>query len=269
MNILIQGSGGTIGDTFLSSHPLVNRQEREVKVFAAIPKKLNESIKDLYSRQKFLQGVFELESIQEDSFLEFCRKEDFTPVLFLKSWDFYRRIKYCLLSTWFDKPNDPTIPSNSIIVQVTSTNNFNRPRIPYLEKYIQYIFDAGYFPAIIGTKKDEEYFNKIYPSIKEKIPEDFWRFGKDTLLQTMSNIDISQGVFAFSSWSSIYGALCRKPVLELWNNEQWLFYNQTVKYLLGNPYNLFQTLYSMEPQYNYFSSSFSNIRSIEPFSIWG
>ena len=263
--ILIQGSGGTIGDVFLSSHPLVNylkekeKEEKEeiIELYAAIPTNTPDSIKDMYSRQKLLTNVFEIESVHEDVFLPFCKTNNFTPCLFLKSWQFYKNIRYQELSSWFDKPSEPTLSNdNIIIVHVTSSSNFNRPKIPHFNKYIQYIFDAGYTPVLIGTSKDEEYFTCTYPDIREKIPEDMWRFGKDTLPQTMSNIDISKGVFTFSSWSSIYGALCKKPVLELWNDEQWLFYNNTIKYLIGSPITLFQNHYASCPQYNHFDQSF-------------
>lgn len=263
--ILIQGSGGTIGDVFLSSYPLYNYllANPSSKIYAAIPKNINDSIKDLYSRQKFLSGVIELESVQEDVFLKFCSEGSFIPALFLKSWQFYKNINSVPLCNWFDVPNEPTIGENTIVVHVASSSNYNRPEIPNLNTYINLIMEAGYSPLFIGTKKDEDLFLKMYPSIPNLVKdENLWRFGKDSLLGTMSIINASSGIFSFSSWSSIYGALCGKPVLELWNSDQWLFYSSTVKYLLGSPINLLQNGYNSPINFNYFKHSFPYVRSL-------
>ena len=257
--VLIQGSGGTIGDIFLSSHPAYNLHLNSNKdIYVAIPKNISLEIKEIYRRHKFFVDVIELETLEESYFLKYCEDNSFEPCLFLKSWNLYKDISFKPLKKWFTPVGIPTIPyDNAIIVQVASSTNYERPPIPNLGVYIQDIIDAGYSPVLMGTSQDESYVLKVYGDLKKYFPEDMWRFGKDTLLQSLSNVEISQGCFCFSSWSSIYSSLCEKTTLELWSQEQWLYYNNITKYLLGSPINLIQNLYNSEIPCNYFTELFT------------
>lgn len=250
MKFMIQGSGGTIGDIFLSSHPVFNHYRREpFEVHVAIPKTVDDSIRDIYRRHKFLSGIHELDDIRE-GITPYCQENGFIPILFLHAWGspFYTNVTFNSLDLWFDKPDEPTVTqNNTIIFHVSSSANFERPKIPFFEHYLNYVIQSGFFPVFIGTEKDEKSFVTNYPNIRSIIPDELWRFGKDTVQQTMSNISRSEGCIAFSSWSSIYAALCKKPVIEIWNFEQWLFYNNIVKYLIGSPIHMYQNSYMTEP----------------------
>jgi hypothetical protein len=129
---------------------------------------------------------------------------------------------------------------------VASSTNFERPAIPNLHLFIENVLNyPPYKPVFVGTAKDEVLFNSLYPGLRERfqIPDEHWRFGKDTLFQTMSNIKLFSGMITFSSWTAYVAALQGVPALEFWNLNQWMFFTALVRKNLGDPVHYIQDFY--------------------------
>jgi hypothetical protein len=246
-SILFQGSTGAIGDVFLSSHPMVLQQLQGRKIYVALDKATPESTKDLYRKITFLEGIVELDDFSKENYLRYCQEKKFESCLYLIDIKFILHPAFFPLNRWFKYDFQPTLnPGNYVGFQVTSSTNFDRPAIPHLHLYVENILNfPPYKPVFIGTAKDGELFNKLYPGFREKyqIPDEHWRFGKDTLFQTMSNIKLFSGMVTFSSCSAYIAALQGVPTLEFWNLDQWMVYTALVRKNLGDPVHYVQDFY--------------------------
>lgn len=264
--ILFQHTSGTIGDLFIVSHIMYNNFKRGFQVYAAIPKTLSGHVREILDAHNFIADIIETENISNIDKL--ASELQMHACYFLQTATFSRHIKFYPVQNWINlKDTKCTVVGDYIVVHVASSANYNRPVIPNFENYIEQIEQIRNKPVFIGTFQDEELFKKSYPDIYSKYnnQDECWRFGKDSLKETMANILQSNGVFTFSSWSSIFSALAKKPTFELWNSDQWPLYNQQVKYLLGSPVNLIQGPYNVNAAMPIFRQPFSYVKTLSEF----
>ena len=264
-HILYQGSTGTFGDFFLSTHPMAHCFFDNVdSIWVALNKKTPDIVKDLYKNVTFLSGIIELDDITSNSFEEYCNLNHFEPCYFINTFQFNINNSFYPLKKWFQYKKDFTlVPDRYIGFQVASSSNYIRPAIPYLNIYLELIIKQGYKPVFMGSKQDESVFNRLYPGLKEKynIEENLWRFGKDTLYQSLSNITLYYGMLTFSSWTAYAAVLQGIPCIELWSTEQWLIYTPRVRRFLGDPVHYCQDYYIGFPT-KHLIQVFTHLRSL-------
>lgn len=264
--IAFQCPVSTIGDVFFTCHLAYgNHVEKNTKVYLYTPTDLRGDLKNIIDRTDFFERVNSGEgNLHEDLFVKDCIQRDLDPHLFTRTAQHYN-IKHYPLQKWFNTSGlDKTVRlDNYIILHITSSNNYNRPKIDNLITHLNYIKESGNTPVIIGTHADEELTLKHYPFIKEYFNDETWRFGKDTLEQSMGNILNAKGILSFSSWSSVFAALAGVPTLELWFWDQWLHFNTLAKTMLGNPIHLLQVSYKEPFLHNYYKNSFPYVK------MWG
>jgi len=246
--IIYQGSGGTIGDIFFSSLPMFHQHKMGRKIYVALPRSLKPFIRELYDCHTFLDGIIEMDDIQESNFLKEAAKLDMEPCLFIKSIQFIKDAKFYKLSEWFNNPKQPTFDSNNCIaIQIVSTSFRERPKIKHWDKYEHMIKQSKLQPFFHGTKEDEIKILEEYPGIRDMCKDEYWRFGKDDVLQTIANIKNCHSVIASSSWSAYVAVLQMVPAIELWPPSMWLFYTPRVRQMLGNPIHYLQDTTWAEP----------------------
>ena len=206
-NYLYQGSGGTIGDLFLFSHCIYHLSLQH-KISVAISKNLRTELKQLYIRHKFLDKIEELEDdvfCDVDKFKRFAVDKNYIAITYLHDFWFFKDVTFKHLNNWFDLQEKPNADfSNCIGIHIASSSNWDRPSIPFVKTWLRQIREANFKPYFLGTKKDEELLLQLYPEIKSwfTFEEEYWRFGKDSILQTIANISTVQGMLVFSSWSA-------------------------------------------------------------------
>jgi hypothetical protein len=264
MSILFRQSGGPLGDLMFTSHYMYFQKIKGNKVLAAIPTNLNPEIRRLYDNLIFIDEVIELPFFLDDEkFLKYCKDNRYEPCRFLLDLKYLKNLKFYPLHLWFEYDTEPTIDcSKAVGFQVTSSENYNRPKIPYLGIYVNIVENSGLKPIFFGTKKDEDLFINTYPEIYYKYSENdsSWRFGKDTLLQTIANIKNLYGHIVFSSGTSPIAAFQGVPVLELWNTDQWNFYSPLVHFMLGSPIHHIMQAYDSYPSVNLITSIFPRLK---------
>ncbi len=244
--ILFQGSTGAIGDTFLSAHPMVLQNLAGTKIYVALSKNTPDHIKGLYRRMTMIEGIVELDDFSKESYLQYCQDHNFDSCVYLENIRYILHPAFFPLNRWFKYDFQPTIPYDSYVgFQVASSTHFERPAIPHLHLFVENVINYQWKPVFVGTAKDEELFNKSYPEFREKyqIPDMQWRFGKDSLYETLSNLKLFSGMITFSSWTAYAAALQGVPVLEFWDLSQWMFYTATVRKNLGDPVHYIQDFY--------------------------
>jgi hypothetical protein len=245
--ILYQGSTGAIGDVFLSSHPMMLQHYQGTPIYACLDKNAPEHVKDLYRRVKFLKGIIELEEFTRENYIQYCRENNFDQCLYLEDIRYVLQPAFFPLNRWFNYDFQPTLePGNYFGFQVASSTNYERPAIPHLDVFVEHVINYPSYKAVfIGTSKDEKLFNELYPGFREKyqILDEHWRFGKDSLFQTMSNIRMFSGMVTFSSWTAYAAALQGVPTLEFWSMNQWILYTPMIRKNLGDPVHYVQDFY--------------------------
>jgi hypothetical protein len=244
--ILFQGSTGAIGDTFLSSHPMVLQNHEGAKIYVALDKTTPEYIKDLYRRMTILEGLVEFDDFSKENYLRYCQNNGFNSCVYLENINYILHPAFFPLNRWFKYDFQPTIiPGNYVGFQVASSTNFDRQAIPNLHLFVENVINNSHKPIFIGTLKDESLFNRLYPGFREKyqILDEQWRFGKDSIFQMMSNIKLFLGMITFSSCSAYIAALQGVPTLEFWSLEQWMVYTGIVRKNLGDPIHYVQDFY--------------------------
>jgi hypothetical protein len=245
--ILYQGSTGALGDVFLSSHPMVLQHLAGREIYVALSKATPDIVKDLYKRITFLKSIIILEDFSRENYLKYCLNNNFESCLYVEDIKFILHPAFFPLNRWFKYDFQPTInPGEYIGFQVSSSTNYERPAIPNLHLFVENVLNyPPYKPIFIGTSKDENLFNRLYPGFREKyqISDEQWRFGKDSLFQTMSNIKLFSGMITFSSWSAYVAVLQGVPAIEFWNLDQWMVYTGIVRKNLGDPIHYVQDFY--------------------------
>ena len=127
--ILYQGSGGTIGDVFISSVPMYHQKVsfgREI--YVAIPKTLPQKIRALYDYQPFLNGIIEMDDIGRDKFILEAQSRKMTPNVFLEDIHYYRNVGFYKLDEWFKNPKQPTIDTSNCVGMHIMTTNWHERR---------------------------------------------------------------------------------------------------------------------------------------------
>lgn len=257
MKIITQGSLNTFGDFFVSTHIMYNfhRQGHEVNV-ALHRNGIKESTLELYKRVGFFSSVFLMGDEEWERFPEYCYERGYEPHKYLSSIPIEGGMRFYNLRHWFNLNGCEKAVDfdNYIIVQVASSSNYKRPKIPCLDKWVSQIEQAQMIPLFIGTKADEELFCSSYSEISEKYKgQECWRFGKDSIWQSMGNVINAKAALVFSSWSSIIASLVGIYTIEMWSHEQVLTYGSVIKYYIGSPVSLIQIPFTYEPVYNYFN----------------
>lgn len=262
--ILFRQSGGPIGDMFFTINYMYHQKQKGNKVIAAIPTDLNQEMRALYNHFNFIDEIIELPFFLDDKkFLDFCKSIDYEPCRFLIELDYLKGINFYPMNLWFKEYAQPTIDTKGCVgFQVASSANYDRPKIPHLSSYIVQVIEAGFKPIFFGTKKDEELFIKNYPMPSKMYREDdsSWRFGKDTLLQTISNIKNLYGHIVFSSGTCPIAAFQGVPVLELWGSDQFQFYAPFAHYMMGNPIHHLTQSYDVYPSRNLIKAIFPKLK---------
>jgi ADP-heptose:LPS heptosyltransferase len=231
--LLYQGSENAIGDLLLGAHSMYNQRLLGRTVSVMIPKGVRPELKDLYYRCTFLQEVIEVET--PNIYIDFCSKNGYDSTFWLQDKNILKNIPFHPLNEWFKYDTKPTISAGYVGFQVASSSFYDRPIITHFKSYLETLHTFNLNPVFFGAKKDEELFNKNYPDVKSTIPDVCWRFGKDSLLQTLANLKTLRGHYAFSSWTAYGAVLQGTPTIELWNDHQWQAYSSVVRTLLGNP----------------------------------
>jgi ADP-heptose:LPS heptosyltransferase len=194
-----------------------------------------------------IEGIVELEDFSKENYLKYCQEHGFEQCVYLEDIKYILHPAFFPLNRWFKYDFQPTLnPGDYVGFQVASSTNFERPAVPNLHLLIENVINySPYRPVFIGTAKDEVLFNSLYPGFRERfqIPEEHWRFGKDTLFQTMSNIKLFSGMVTFSSWTAYMAALQGVPTLEFWKMDQWMFFTGLVRKNLGDPVHYVQDFY--------------------------
>jgi hypothetical protein len=243
MIIAYQGPQYTIGDFFLTTHAMYSHHVRGDKVVVMISPKTKENILDLYKRCNFLKLV-EVEDDSTEYFLKLCSLEGYDGATFM-STNMLKGVRFQPLYKWFNNDEKPTIPPGCIGIHITSSTNYDRPTIPFFQSYLNVC--KNYPVCFFGLKSDEDLFIKNYPGIKETVPEELWRFGKDSLLQTLANLGTLRGMICFSSWTAYGSTLQWVPTLELWGDKQWMSFSNIVRTMLGSPIHYSQDSYYAQP----------------------
>ena len=245
--LLFQGSEKAIGDLLLNAHSMYNQHLLGRSISVMIPKSVRSELKDLYFRCTFLQDVIEVEEASHEIYVDFCSKNKYDTTLWLKDKDILKNIPFHPLNEWFEYNTEPTISSGYVGFQVTSSAFYNRPVITHFKSYLNTLNNFNILPVFFGSKKDEELFEKNYPDVKKTVSDERWRFGKDSLLQTLANLKILRGHYAFSSWTAYGAVLQGTPTIELWNDRQWQSYSSVVRTLLGSPIHYAQDSFWGKP----------------------
>ena len=98
MKTIFQGSGGSVGDIFLSSAPLYSfKKKTGTPIEIAIPKGLRPELKFIYHSHKFVDKIHEIDSIAETDFVQYCNSNNSQAGLYLKSVGHY---KYHEFTSW-------------------------------------------------------------------------------------------------------------------------------------------------------------------------
>lgn len=235
----VLGQGSTaIGDLIMSSHVLYDLHTKGHEVSVAIPKETPAHNRELYSKHTYLKNVIEMDDISRVPFLSYCATNGYEPVLHVEATNVYKHVTFHPLKQWFQHDTQSTVSGNKLVgFHVTSSTNFSRPSVPALWVYIEHIINSGHQPVFIGTEKDEALFHELYPGYREKykVPDEYWRFGKDTVLQTLANVGTFTGMIVFSSWTTHAAVLQGVPTIELWSDVQWQVYNPVVYHMMGCP----------------------------------
>jgi hypothetical protein len=245
--VLYMGSGGTVGDLLLSSHYMYHQHVLGREVSVAIPKALRNELKDLYKKHTFLKSVVELEDFLKEPYLKYCADNGFEHSLHFEDVKFIREVEFHPLRQWFQYSEKPNIEPGCIGIHVTSSTNYDRPKVTHLDIYLSHCWNCGYKVAFLGTQKDEELFNSLYPDVKAKVPENLWRFGKDSLLQTMANLGDMIGLIVFSSWTSYAALLQGVPVIEMFSMHQWQIFSTLINQMMGRPVHYSQVCFWDSP----------------------
>ena len=259
--ILYQGSGGTIGDLLLSSHFMYSQHLSGKEIAVAIPKSLRPELKAFYSYHTFLKRVVELDVLAGDPFLQYCKDNGYEPARYVVDVQYVKGTIFHPLKDWMNYIPQPSMRCDRCIgVHVASSSNYDRPAVPHLARYLEIIRHYGYFPVFIGTEKDKVLFDKLYPGVTGAVSREHWRFGKDTLFQTLSNIRDFSGMLTFSSWTAYAAVLQGVPCLELWNTDQWNMYSSYVRQMLGSPVHYLQDYFCDTPLEHLISEVFPYVR---------
>jgi len=254
-SFLYQGSGGTIGDLLLSSHIMYHMYTKKNKVSVAIPNNLHEELKYLYTRHTFLDDIIEIDQgtfTDVNKFIEYAIHNNFEPIIYLDEnyiWLLHDIIFHPLFK-WFNLIESPILNFKQYVgFHITSSTNWDRYPIPYIKSWIESVLNVNLRPCFIGTKKDEELILKLYPDIKSwySFDEQYWRFGKDSILQTIANISDMYSMIVFSSWSTYAAIFQGIPAVEMWNDKQWQFYSPIVNRMLGGPVHYVPASYKEPP----------------------
>lgn len=263
--LIYQGSGGTLGDIFFSSVPMYHLKKTQgYKIYVALPADLDPEIRALYDCHTFLDGIHTLPDIREKPFLEYANSQGLEPHVFLKTPRHWKGVPFYSLKEWFRNPLEPNLQvADCIGVQIMSTSNWDRPPIPFWKQYMSLIGASGLRPVFMGTQKDEERFQEVYEGILDYCPApELWRFGGDSILQTLANLQVMKGVLVFSSWTTYGAVLQGVPALELWNRDQWLFYTPIVRCMIGQPVHYLQEAFDSPPSSAIFAQTFPHLRRL-------
>ncbi len=251
--ILLQGSNNTIGDFFFSMHPVESFIAKNPGYTIDVAVRADSKTNYLYESCKHVDNIIKLDDISDSSIYAYGKENGYAlSVLMLKCFPLLRDTSFRPLKTWFKMENlpQPNIREDKYtLIHVTSSSNYDRPKVPYFDKFLEIIGKAGSKPLFIGTEKDETLFKSLYPSCSDYVGTYLWRFGKDSVLQTMSNISICDSALVFSSWSAYAATLLGVPTMELWGLNQHNMFNPLVKLMLGNPIHLLQDRYDIDPIY--------------------
>ena len=246
--ILYQGSGGTIGDLFLSSHIMYHQHTLGRSISVAIPKSLPITLKDLYYRHNFLKSIIEMDDISTIPYLTYCTQNRYESSLHITDLKYIKNV-FHPLHEWFEynEPTKPTIEPECIGFHITSTSNYDRPAIPHLDQYLDKCWSNKIKVVFMGSPKDEKLFNSLYPWAREmSFQNESYRFN-DTLLQTIANIKTMRGMITFSSFSAYIAVLQGVPTIELWCSNQWQMFSRLVAQMIGSPAHYVQCHYLDEP----------------------
>jgi hypothetical protein len=252
--IMYRGSSGTIGDMFFTSHYMYHQSLRR-KVIVVLPAELNPYILSLYSpeHQPWIDHIVFMPAhdFQDDrKYLKLCEDNDCESNRYMLDLGILKDVTFHPLSEWFHYSDEPTFDSKGYIgLQIMSSGNWVRPRIPHIDTYIGLIKGAGYRIALMGGAGDKDNFMKEYPQAGEWVKGDIyaWRFGRDSVLQTMANIKGMVGVLAFSSWTAYVAVLQGVPAMELWARDQWQFFSVLAYRMLGSPIHYLQDAFDTAP----------------------
>jgi hypothetical protein len=262
--ILYQGSGGTIGDTFVSSIQMYNQHIQGRRIYAALPKSLPPTIKKLYEYHTFIDGIIYMDDINEPYLLDKAQELDMAPCIYLKSTQFMRDIKFFKLSDWFKNPVEPNFDSHNCIgIQIVSSSAIQRPPITQWDILARMIKESGKQPYFHGSVADEAKAIERYPNAKELCgDEKYWRFGKDDVLQTIANLKDCYCAVGIGSWSVHLAVMQGVPALDFWPTDSWQFFSPVIRHLVGNPIHYIQDSITAIPPPLFFSHCVPNLRSL-------
>jgi len=267
---MYRGSAGTIGDMFFTSHYMYHHSLRR-KIFVVLPSGLNPSILELYNpeHQHWIDRIIFMpdHSFQDDTkYLELCAENDCEPNRYMIDIGILKDATFHPLSEWFRYNEEPTFKMDKCIgLQIMSSGNWHRPRIPHIGSYLNLIWQAGYHIVLIGGQSDADNLLREYPEAMEWIEGDQnrWRFGKDTILQTMANVRELDGMVVFSSWTAYAAVFQGVPTIELWARDQWQFFTRLVDRMLGSPVHYIQDAFDVEPTPYLFSQILPSLRKFK------
>jgi hypothetical protein len=255
--ILLQGSNNTIGDFFFSMTPTVNFIDIHPEYTIDVALRKDSKTDYLYENCRHVKNIIKLDSISDETIYNYGRDNNYSlATLMLKNFPLLRDIRFHPLYTWFKTENLPApniIKDKYTLVHVTSSANYDRPKVPHFNLFLEAINKSGSKPLFIGTEKDEELFKQLYPECLSYKNTNLWRFGQDSVFQTIANISICDSALVFSSWSAYAAVLLGVSTMELWHINQHNLFNPLVKLTLGNPIHLLQDRYDIEPVHALFT----------------
>ena len=263
MPILYQGSGNTIGDLLFSSHVHYHQHTLGREIHAAIPKSLNPELKHLYAKHNYLKSVVEMDDISTIPFLSYCVQNGYESSLHIIDMKFYSNIMFHPLHEWLPYDHKPTIEPGAVGFHVSSSAHYNRPIIPHLETYLIHCWNNNIKTIFMGSTDDEKLFMRSYPWICNYagfISDECWRFGRDSILQTMANLKTLLGLVVFSSWTGPAATLQGTPTIELWNDGEWQFYSPLVAQMVGKPVHYIQVCYLDKPSQHLTDAIFPKLK---------
>jgi hypothetical protein len=267
--ICFRQSSGPIGDMFFTAHYMFHQKQLGNKVIAAIPTNLPQEVRDLYNHFNFMDEIIELPFfLDDDKFLSYCLDKNYKPCRFLKEMEYLKGIKVHPLGMWFKDTAIPRIDTRGCVgFQVASSAHYDRPIVPHLNSYVNLVVEAGLKPVFFGTQKDEGLFIKNYPDISARFFENIhaWRFGKDSLIQTIANLRNLYGHVVFSSGTSPIAVFQGVPVLELWTTDQSQYYSPLVHYMLGSPIHHLTQAFDSVPNKNLIKSIFPRLKQYSQY----
>jgi len=261
--IIFQGSGGSVGDIFLSSAPLYQfKKKTGTPIEIAISKSLKPELKLIYKNHKFIDKIHEVDSVEEASFIAYCTENNSHAGLYLKTLRHYKYHEFTYLDEWLHVDEEPTIDTTKCIAIQWSSSSWERPQIEWGVDFIKNILSSGLFPLFIGGNQTEkDLFIRHYPeTLNLGIPEQYWRFGTDTILQTIANLRNCYAVTSIMSWAVVVGSLLGVPALDLWDLRGYHINSPFVRQNLGNPLHYLQDLYTTRPHYLLIDKIFPYLR---------